>query len=654
MVKRRTSFCFRLVLSLAALALMVGCLASGALAEPLPGGSLNPDKIPKYTDPLFVPGTMPKTPTILTGIDYYEIAVRQFQQQVLPTKGSFPKTTVWGYGSLNDASTFHWPTPSIEATVDKPVRVKWSNDLKDPVTGNFLPHLLPVDQTLHWANPGEAGGAGIDSRPPWTTGTPGPYTGPVPQVAHLHGAHVTPESDGYPTAWMLPNANNLNGFVTHGSRFDQFDKGNTEPGTAVFQYSNTQRAATLWFHDHVLGMTRTNIYAGPSGFYLLRGGSSDLTTGELPAGKYEVPLVVQDRSFNSDGSLFFPDSRAFFDGFTGPYIPFSDIAPLHNPEFFGNTMVVNGKTWPLMKVEQRRYRFRILNACNARMVILKLVAKDPAGNDAIAQTALPIWQIGSDGGFLPAPVQPVYADQNQLLITLAERADIIIDFTNFKVGTELFLANVGPDEPFGGGAPGVDFAPADPGTTGQVMKFKIMPRVGTDSTKQPADLMLPQFTKLDATNKVRQLSLNEFDSDVIPGVGPRGAFLGIMNGGKPVAKMFGDNITEKPSVNSTEVWEIYNFTADAHPIHLHQVQFEVVNRQPLVTGTDGISLPPATLSGPTTPPESWETGTKDTLIVYPGMVTRLKARFDIKGLYLWHCHIIDHEDNEMMRPIQVQ
>ena len=121
-----------------------------------------------------------------------------------------------------------------------------------------------------------------------------------------------------------------------------------------------------------------------------------------------------------------------------------------------------------------------------------------------------------------------------------------------------------------------------------------------------------------------------------------------------MAMMWGDPITETPTVNTTEVWEIYNFTADAHPIHLHQVQFEVFNRQPLVTDPDGISVAPATLHGHPVPPESWETGTKDTLIVYPGMVTRLKAKFDIKGLYVWHCHIIDHEDNEMMRPIQVQ
>lgn len=640
-----------------AMAGALACLVSG-LGLPaygaLPGGTLDPVTIPKYTESLLVPGTMPKTATNLQGIDYYEIAVRQFQQQVLPPV--LPKTTVWGYGSRTAATnTFSYPAYTIEAKVNRPVRVKWINDLKDPVTGNFLPHLLPVDQTLHWANPGEDGGAGIDSRPPWTEGTPGPYTGPVPQVVHLHGSHVTPESDGYTSAWMLPNANNLAGFVTKGSKFDQFDKSNNEPGSAVFQYANDQRPTTLWFHDHSLGMTRVNVYAGPAGFYLLRGGNGDLPSWVLPSGKYEVPLVVQDKSFNSDGSLFFPDSRSFFDGFAGPFIPASDIAPLHNPEFFGNTMVVNGKTWPAMEVEKRRYRFRLLNACNSRFVILKLVAKDPGANDANAQQALPIFQIGADGGFLPKSVRPIYEGANQLLIAPAERADIIIDFSAFPVGTELYLANLGPDEPFGGGAPGVDFPLADPATTGQVMKFKVKAINGKDTTIAAHQLYLPTFDRLLGVNVVRKLSLNEFDSAVLPGVGPMGAFLGTMDGSlNPVAKMFGDPISEVVKAGKVELWEIYNFTADAHPIHLHQVQFEVVNRQPLATDAEGVAVAPATLAGAPVPRETWERGTKDTLIVYPGMVTRLKAKFDIKGLYLWHCHIIDHEDNEMMRPLQVK
>jgi bilirubin oxidase len=195
------------------------------------------------------------------------------------------------------------------------------------------------------------------------------------------------------------------------------------------------------------------------------------------------------------------------------------------------------------------------------------------------------------------------------------------------------------------------------------MKFKVVaPTNKTDPSLAPDQLNLPGFARLGTESKVRKLSLNEFASafpsptdPTQPLADPIGAFLGtLMDDNNPMAMMWSDPISEIVMDNTTEVWEIYNFTADAHPIHLHQVQFEIVNRQPLVTDSEGISAPPARLNGDPVPPESWETGTKDTLVVYPGMVTRLKARFDLKGLYLWHCHIIDHEDNEMMRPVLVQ
>jgi spore coat protein A len=284
--------------------------------------------------------------------------LRQFQQQILPP--NLPPTTVWGYGSVTDPSTFNYPAFTIDAQVDRPVRVKWINGLVDG-SGNYLPHLLSVDPTLHWANP-PGGTDGRDMHPTFSS-TPGRYTGPVPIVTHLHGGHNAEESDGFTEAWYLPAATNIPaGYATVGSFYDEFKNkflakfGEVwEPGTAVFQYENDQRASILWFHDHTLGMTRANVYAGPAGFYLLRGGSSDLPEGVLPGPApklgdppgtpyYEIPIAIQDRSFNSDGSLFYPDSRAFFDGFTGPYIPDSDIAPIFNPEVFGNTMVVNGRT----------------------------------------------------------------------------------------------------------------------------------------------------------------------------------------------------------------------------------------------------------------------------------------------------------------------
>ncbi len=636
-------------------------------SEPLPGGSLAPSDVPKYVAPLVIPPAMPRTTKITqpmaANTDYYEIAVRQFQQQILPAP--LPATTVWGYGSVNHPGTFHYPSFTIEAKVNRPVRVKWINDLKD-AQGNFLPHLLPVDQTLHWANP-PGGPGGTDTR----TSDPTPYLGPVPIVTHVHGAHVGPESDGFPEAWWLPAATNIPaGYATVGSKYDQFDRSNTEPGTAVFQYPNTQNATTLWYHDHSLGMTRLNAYAGPAGFYLLRGGPTDLKSGILPGPApalgdppgtkyYEIPIAVQDRSFNADGSLFYPSSRQFFDGFAGPYVPEGDIAPIWNPEFFGNMMVVNGNTWPYLNVEPRRYRFRFLNGCNSRFLILKMVTDPLAERPAAA--ALKFWQIGAEGGFLPAPIQ-----LDQLLMGPAERADVIVDFSGLAAGTALYLINEGPDEPFGGGAVGVDFDPADPESTGQVMKFVVVkkdPKSPKDTSTPPAKLVLPVIAPLGASTNIRQVSLNEVDSETTcvdeetmqavpcetPGAvpaGPRAALLGTVHwvDGMPMGMpmMWADEITENPALNATETWEIFNFTMDAHPIHLHQVMFQVVSRE---------SLPGQMGSGAASRgPEPWETGYKDTVIAYPGEITRVKARFDIPGRFVWHCHIVEHEDNEMMRP----
>lgn len=639
-------------------------IVSQAYAVAIPGGTLNPSLLPKYVTPLVIPPAMPRTAKLPVrmdkNIDYYEIALRQFRQQILPA--GWPATTVWGYGSVNHPGTFNYPSFTIEAKWNTPARVKWLNQLVD-ASGNYLPHLLPVDPTLHWANPPGP----RDDRPTFKKNVrPTRYTGPVPMVPHLHGGHSTEESDGYAEAWYLPAArNNPVGYFNRGSWYDPF-KAKAEanlgqpwdPGSAVFQYGNDQRASTLWYHDHSLGMTRLNVYAGPAGFYNLRGGPGDLPSGLLPGPApalgdppglkyYEIPIAIQDRSFNADGSWFYPDTRAFFDGFTGPYISKSDISPIWNPEFFGNAMVVNGKTWPNLSVEPRRYRFRLLNGCNSRFLILKLVT-----NPLVARPAtpvLPFTQLGAEGGFLPAAVK-----LDQFVMGLAERADVIVDFTGLPVGTEIFLINEAPDEPFGGGEPGEAFEPADPFTTGQVMKFTVGPLTGPDTSLPVDQLTLPALALLPAAIRTRQLSLNEADSDVLRGVGPREAQLGIMDDlGFPMPILWMDPITENPGVGDTEIWEFFNFTADAHPMHLHQVMFEVVNRQALVTDEEGMTVAPATLAGPPVGPEPWESGQKDTVIAYPGQVTRIKARFDIAGLYVWHCHIVEHEDNEMMRPYRV-
>jgi FtsP/CotA-like multicopper oxidase with cupredoxin domain len=359
---------------------------------------------------------------------------------------------------------------------------------------------------------------------------------------------------------------------------------------------------------------------------------------------YEIPIAVQDRSFNSNGSLFYPDTRAFFDGYAGPYIPETDVSPIWNPEFFGNMIMVNGNTWPFQTVEQRRYRLRFLNGCQSRFLIL----------DFGEIPGVEVWQIGNEGGFLAAPVNLTATNGNRLLMALAERADLIVDFTNVPGGNYV-LRNVGPDEPFGGGVPGVDFPVADPEGTGQVMQFRVVPAVAADPTTPPQFLVLPPITRLTG-GTTRPLALLEQASAFTDG--PAEALLGIVAGdpntgtGTWTAKKWEDAVTEKPAVGDTEVWEFYNATEDAHPMHIHEVAFQVVNRQDIVVNEATKTVQVAPGSSPT-PPEAWENGWKDTVIAYPGQVTRLRLRFTNPGQFVWHCHIVEHEDNEMMRPYRI-
>ncbi len=605
--------------------------------------------------------------------------MRQLSQQILPA--GLPPTTVWGYGAVKSASgrgllLHNAPSLTIEAQWNRPVRVKWINELRaDPadLTSAYLPHLLPVDPTLHWANP-PGGTDGRDMRP-----TPDDpefsterYTGPVPIVTHVHGAvGVGDESDGYAEAWYLPAAGNIPAdYATEGTWYEFF-AGKAAAnfgvawgaGFATFQYPNLNRASTIWYHDHALGMTRLNVYAGPAGFYLIRGGPSGdkavldsrfgtaavlpgpapMENDKFPPNKtyFEIPIAIQDRSFNTDGSLFYPDTREFFDGFTGPFIPNSNVSPIWNPEFFGNMIMVNGNTWPFQAVQKRRYRLRFLNGCQSRFLIL----------DFNNIPGVEVWQIGNEGGFLAAPVNITADHGNRLLMGLAERADMIVDFTNVPVGNYV-LGNVGPDEPFGGGVPGTDFTAADSDATGQVLQFRVVPATARDPTTPPQFLVLPAITPLPAPVNTRPLALIEMMSDVHDG--PSEAMLGRVNAaGLPEHHMWSEPVTENPSVGDTEVWEFYNFTADAHPMHVHEVTFEVVNRQALVTNEDGETEPPARLVGDPRPPEAWESGVKDTVIAYPGEVTRIKAKFNTPGQFVWHCHIVEHEDNEMMRPYRI-
>jgi FtsP/CotA-like multicopper oxidase with cupredoxin domain len=360
----------------------------------------------------------------------------------------------------------------------------------------------------------------------------------------------------------------------------------------------------------------------------------------------EIAIAIQDRSFNSNGSLFYPDTRAFFDGITGPYIPDTDLSPIWNPEFFGNMIMVNGSTWPFLQVEKRRYRFRMLNGCDARFLIL----------DFSTIPGVEVWAIGNEGGFLAAPVNLTSANENRLLMGLAERADLIVDFTNVPVGNHV-LSNVGPDEPFGGGVPGVDFPVADPATTGQIMQFRVVPAAGVDTSTPPQFLQLPARAPLPAPTITRPLALLEELSaffDDAPAEAALGTVAGNPNVGPGVwtRLMWADDVTENPALGATEVWELYNATADAHPMHIHERAFEVMNRQNILVdeATREVQVVPGSMPQP---PEPWETGVKDTVVAYPGQVTRVRMTFNTAGQYVWHCHIVEHEDNEMMRPYRI-
>ena len=568
-------------------------MAGMASADPLPGGTLDPTTIPKYVTPLVIPPVMKNTGTA----NDYDIAVRQFKQQILPggiwntvngRADAFPPTTVWSYGPDTDPapdsaalgggagiapapnSQFNYPAYTIEATVnndlggpdDTSVTVDWINDLvadpwackasatpaTDPAC-NYISHLLPIDRSLHWANPEllpcTGGAQKTDCRPDPANGAilQQPYLGPVPIITHVHGAHITPESDGYPEAWYLPRANNIpSTYATKGTLVNQYGRTTNpvnRPGVAEFVYRNDQPSTTIWYHDHSLGMTRNNVYAGPAGFWLLRepgGGETGLVSGTLPgpapvAGedlattnlpaslggsreKYrEIPIVIQDRSFNADGSLFYPGDRAFFEGIMpnmlnialiGDTKDQSDIAPIWNPEAFFNTMVVNGVTWPVLEVEPDLYRFRLLDGCNSRFLNLSLRALDAAGTDL---GEVPFYQIGAEQSLLPNVVKietgfrtvlpgdgtvpaasKAASPETALLMGLAERADVIVDFSNLPAGTtRVRMINTAPDAPFGG-FPDI---PADPSTTGQVMEFNVVADTpaGEDFTA-PEDLVL--------------------------------------------------------------------------------------------------------------------------------------------------------------------
>ncbi len=645
-------FCPRV--GLACFTLLCGCAenAPQEVAEPqgpppvVPTPSLDPTQIPKFAQALSILPAMPPTGTS-NGVVEYRIVAAQFSQQVLPPP--LPTTLVWGYGKDGDASTLSYPGYTVETHSQRPVRVTWINGLVD-ASGHFLKHLLPVDQTIHWADPGAGMMAHSDgahaSMPPST-----PYTGPVPMVTHVHGAHSFDHSDGHPDAWFLPDAVNIPpGFAMRGSTYrSQVEVGD---GKAVFDYPLDEGATALWYHDHSLGMTRVNIAAGLAGFWMIRSDAESAMNLPGPAPGvadppgtryYEIPLVIQDRTFAPDGSLSYPSMRAQYDGYAGPFVPSSPVPPIWGPEFFGNVMVVNGRVWPFLEVEPRLYRFRVLNASDARTLML-----------SFADPRLEFKQIGGDGGLRPdAPIA-----MNQITIGPAERYDLLVDFSTLPVGTKITLKNSGPDEAWGGPNADPPQDPADPNTTGQVMQFRVVAKTG-NAAAGVLPATLPPIPALTPSTAPRDLLLWELS---VPGDFPYHVRLGTVKLGPLPWSMAA---TEVIKLNDTEVWRVANTTEDAHPIHLHLIDFQVLDRTPFdvdrfkaaeqawLARTGPEPKLDAFVTGAAQPPAASELGNKDTVMMLPGTITRIVAKFDRVGSYVWHCHIIEHEDNDMMRPLEI-
>ncbi|HZD55704.1 MAG TPA: multicopper oxidase [Anaerolineales bacterium] len=672
---------------------------------PLPGSS-----IPQFIDPLpllsVAGGPME---TIVAGAAEITLTMQEFQANVMPSTflpGTYTGTWVWGYRAgitpTNPAGTYIGPV--IVASRGTPTQIRFVNNL----TANNIFWREWTDQTLHWADPlgGEMNMCAHSTMPgqPPSTDCAAHYDGPIPAVPHLHGGEVPPVLDGGPDAWFTADG------AYHGHAY--YTMAGAAANEAIYRYPNTQEAAPIWFHDHVLGATRINVYAGLAGAYALTDPGLALPTGLHPVGLQQgadgpvdflVPLVLQDRTFDTNGQLFLFN------------IGINPEHPYWVPEFVGDTIVVNGKVWPFLNVEPRRYRFLFINGSNARTYELFVV------NPVTKVMGPPMWQIGTDGGYLDAPVKidPNVKPLDKLTIMPGERADVIIDFAGLA-GQTLLMRNTGRT-PYPKGT-----APAG-STLGQIIQFRVGPGPVADASYDPASgiplrppmirLVNPATGTLAAgvtANQTRQLTLNEV-------MGPGGPLEVLVNNtkwdglqepGRVVRSDFTpvtvngvtEYYSELPNEGDTEVWEIVNLTADAHPIHTHLTQFQLLNRQNFnvnkYNGAYNTAFPggvfmPAYgppldyntgnpralggnpditpfLQGPAMPPNANEAGWKDTVIMFPGQVTRFTVRyaptdkpindpnlyypFDPNASghgYVWHCHIIDHEDNEMMRPYAI-
>jgi FtsP/CotA-like multicopper oxidase with cupredoxin domain len=651
-------------------------------------------------------------------------------------------TTIWGYG---DQGLNTWPGRTFQVRSGRPLEVKWQNKLVDPVTGLPLPYLITGKDNTHLGFDDYTGRSVVDESLHWAYSLHG-YEGysidadGVPIVPHVHGGHNDFQYDGNPEFFFSP------GYGVRGPQWVE----------KKYVYDNSQPAGTVWYHDHALGITRLNVYAGMAGFFIIR---DDFDTGlpgnplDLPAFPYEAAFAIQDKMFKDTGELFYPAFPG--DPFHADFITdegveldpqvFPDGGPTGLAEFFGDHMVVNGVIWPKMDVEPRNYRFRLLNGCDSRFLAVQFV-EVPAGKDlhdegVVPEGPLPFTVIGSDQGLASSPTTV-----DTLLLETGSRYDVIFDFENVTPGSRVIMKNIGGDEPFGGDIPG----PQVFGETDRIMAFDVVLPFDTAVLDvSPVGLSAYALSRIadyanydlpDTPAPVRKVALFEgkdehgrlqpllgtaepaTDYDGNPIYWPDDEvyrFAGLVDEADNMLQMEGSiawhsPTTENPALDSTEEWEIWNMTGDAHPVHLHLVHFEILGRQEVVwdsntvevgdeladgtiateddetrlipnakateavgDGTYLVSQPTVQHNSVAGQPETYgqgfrivtptdgdeieltgldgyvENAPKDMVTALPGQITRIKATFDKPGRYVWHCHILSHEDHEMMRVLHV-
>jgi len=499
---------------------------------------LDTNALARYVSPLPIPPVIQSSGTRAdplhpnSRIPFYRIPMREFQVRL---HRDMPQTTLWGYADTS-------PGPTFEVQRGQPILVEWANELPRR-------HFLPLDHTIH--------GAEADKPE-------------VRTVVHLHGGRTPPDSDGYPEDWFVPGQ------------------------SATCYYPNQQEATALFYHDHAMGITRLNAVAGLTGLYLIRDGLEDSL--RLPRGAYEIPLVLFDRSFRTDGQIYYPVSGDP----TSPWVS----------EYYGSAILVNGRLFPYLDVEPRKYRFRLLNASNGSYYRLALATAATLTADSIV-----FHQIGTDQGLLAAA-----AAMNTLILGPAERADLVVDFTN-HAGRELFMRT----------------------DAAVFMQFRVSSRGSSpDDSALPVTLRPLPRTPESAAVKTRELTIVDSQDRL----GRPGIML--LNGAH-----WDMPVTETPALDATEIWSFINLTDDSHPIHLHMVRFQLLDRRPFDLSVHQLTGR-IVLTGPPTDLSAGDLGWKDTVRVDPQTVTRIIVKFEgFPGRYVWHCHMLEHEDNEMMRPFQV-